>query len=248
MKRIYYFITLLFLAAAPMTFTSCDDDDPFYWDDNYWGNDWSEDNGYDKNDKTPLDVQMAQVLNGSWTGTVVNEYYDEDGKRVKTQCDVDFDFTQYTVNSNQGSGTETDYAPLYDNYGKPVYDENGKQMYESQTLKFKWNFDSRSYMLYLTYDSGMRFVIDTDPNKREFFLGYDEKEKWDFFEAVMNQVGGNERATIKCERVTQNRSAKSKAAQAGMAETQPNAAKLFFGKAVIAKQEAENVPFALRKR
>ena len=128
MKRIYYFITLLFLAAAPMTFTSCDDDDPFYWDDNYWGNDWSEDNGYDKNDKTPLDVQMAQVLNGSWTGTVVNEYYDEDGKRVKTQCDVDFDFTQYTVNSNQGSGTETDYAPLYDNYGKPVYDENGKQI------------------------------------------------------------------------------------------------------------------------
>lgn len=246
MKRIYYFLTLLMLAAVPMTFTSCDPDDGPWYDD--WHENWGDDNGYGNNDNTSLDVAMAQVLNGQWTGTVVNEYYDDNNQYQKTQCYVDFTFTQYTADSNKGSGLEVDYTPLYDDNGNPVLDANGKQQYESQNLTFKWNFDSRSYMLYLTYDkSGMRFVIDTDPSKNEFFLGWDKNEQWDFFEAIMNDVNGAERATISCRRVTENNAAQRKVAKANAAASKPNAKTLSFGK-LMDKSDNSNVPFAIRRR
>lgn len=242
MKRIYYFLTLLMVASATMSLTSCDPDDG-PWEDP-WYNDWRHDNGYDNSIST--DVAMAQTLNGSWTGTVVNESYDDKGQYTKTQCYVDFSFIQYTASSNNGNGYETDYVPLYDDNGKPIVDEKGNQQYDSQTLKFNWNFDSRTYMLYLTYEGGMRFVIDTDPQKKEFFLGYDAQEKWEFFEAIMNEVGGKERATIKCSRVTENAPSQRKAAKS--ASSVANAAKLSFGNGFIAKPDTSNVPFALHKR
>lgn len=242
MKRIYYFLSLLMLAAAPMTFTSCDTDDGPWYDD--WRDDWGNDNGYNDDDNTSLDVAMAQVLNGQWTGTVVNEYYDDNNQYQKTQCNVDFTFTQYTADSNKGTGLETDYIPRYDSNGNPVYDSNGNLQYESQNLTFKWNFDSRTYMLYLTYDnSGMRYVIDTDPSKNEFFLGWDKDDKWDFFEAVMNEVGGTERATIHCRRVTESAAAKRSAAKTAT----PNTKRLSFGKQLAEKADS-NVPFAIRRR
>lgn len=247
MKRIYYFLTLLMLAATPMTLTSCDPDDGPWYDD--WRDDWGYDNGYDNDDNTSLDVAMAQVLNGQWTGTVTNEYYDDNNQYQKTQCYVDFTFTQYTADSNKGSGLEVDYIPLYDDNGNPVKDSEGNQQYESQPLTFKWNFDSRTYMLYLTYDrSGMRYVIDTDPSKKEFFLGWDKDEKWDFFEAIMNEVGGTERATISCSRVTESNSAQRKAAKASGKASGFNAKKLVFGNAGNIKKADSNVPFALRRR
>ena len=242
MKRIYYFLTLLMLASTPLALTSCDPDDG-PWDDP-WYDDWRNDNGYDNSVST--DVAMAQTLNGSWTGTVENESYDNSGQYVKTKCYVDFSFVQYTANSNNGNGYETDYVPAYDDKGNPVVDDNGKQVYDSQTLKFNWNFDSRTYMLYLTYESGMRFVIDTDPQKKEFFLGYDKSEDWDFFEAVMKEVGGKERATIMCSRVTENASPRRNAAKAN--GNVANAAKLAFGSMLTTQQGTGDVPFALHKR
>ena len=105
MKKIYYLATLLMLAAMPVLFTSCDDE-PYYWYEDYYG-DWYDD--YDWYDK-PFDygksdlVTMAQTLNGTWSGTATNEYTNDDGQRERVSFYADFTFTQYSQNSNNGTG------------------------------------------------------------------------------------------------------------------------------------------------
>lgn len=137
MKRIYYFLTLAVMVLAPLAMTSCDD--PYY--DDWWYDDPDEwyDRPYD-NGSDDL-VAMAQMLNGSWTGELTNEYTGEDGNRYQTNMYVDFSFIQYTANSNNGNGFETDYVPKTDKYGKPLRDDDGNVLYDSQTLQFKWYID-----------------------------------------------------------------------------------------------------------
>ena len=86
MKRIYYFLTLAVMVLAPLAMTSCDD--PYY--DDWWYDDPDEwyDRPYD-NGSDDL-VAMAQMLNGSWTGELTNEYTGEDGNRYQTNMNVDF--------------------------------------------------------------------------------------------------------------------------------------------------------------
>lgn len=236
MKRIYYFLTLLLLASAPAMLTSCDpDDSPGPYDP--WYDDWRNDNGYD--DDTPVEIAMAQTLNGSWTGTVTNEYT-ENGKRVQTTCYVDYSFVQYTANSSNGNGYETDYVPATDDAGNPVTDDSGNIVYNKQTLPFTWSIDSRSYSISLQYtDSGMSYVINTD---RDFFLGWDDTDKGSFFEATMEGVNNDERAVIRCQRVTAS-NAPAKDLSAGKATS----VKRTFGK-TRATESGTDVPMALHRR
>ena len=76
MKRFSSFLTLLVMAALPFTFTSCDDD----WYDGY---DWYDKPYYDATENA---IALAQTLNGTWTGTIVNEYTNDNGIRQQTQC------------------------------------------------------------------------------------------------------------------------------------------------------------------
>ena len=250
MKRIYYFLTLLTLAAVPMTFASCDDDDPGYWYDD-WYDDWRDDND-DYN--TPMDIAMAQTLNGSWTGTVVNEFTGDNGQRQQTQCYADFSFVQYTANSTKGNGYETDYVPLYDDNGNPVY-ENGQQQYEQQTLPFTWYVDQNSYNIYIEYtNSRMLYELNSHNNKHYsgFSLGYDDKTGRDIFSGVMegrdnyitqnDVVRNDEYVFFDLERVTTN-SAKRQAAKAG-----GKARHLVFGSSTIGRAAGSDMPFAIRRR
>ena len=93
MKRIYYFLTLAVMVLAPLAMTSCDD--PYY--DDWWYDDPDEwyDRPYD-NGSDDL-VAMAQMLNGSWTGELTNEYTGEDGNRYQANMYVDFRFIQPTL-------------------------------------------------------------------------------------------------------------------------------------------------------
>lgn len=190
MKKIYYLATLLMLAAMPVLFTSCDDE-PYYWYEDYYG-DWYDD--YDWYDK-PFDygksdlVTMAQTLNGTWSGTATNEYTNDDGQRERVSFYADFTFTQYSQNSNNGTGYETDY------------DDSGNE----QTLRFKWYIDPRTYNIYIEYvNSSYQYVLNSrgNSNTSGFYLGFDDQLRKDVFSGVMEGVNNNEYIFFDCERVT----------------------------------------------
>ena len=245
MKRIYYFITMLLLAATPAMLTSCDpDDDPWY--DDYYG-DWYDD--YDWYDK-PFDhgnnqlVSMAQTLNGTWTGTVVNQYT-ENGEAQQTQCNATFSFVQYTQNSNNGNGYETDEVPVYDSDGNAVLGDDGKQKYQKQTLTFKWYVDPRTYNIYVEYtESGYRYVLDFNgqSDTSGFFLGYDDKSDKEIFNGVMEGVNNDELVFIDLDRVTGRSAATTRAAGA------TGTASLSFGKGNVVKRANNGIPQALHRR
>ena len=96
MKRLSTYLTLLVMAALPFTFTSCDDD----WFDGY---DWYNKPYYDATDYA---LDLAQTLSGTWEGTIINEYYNENGEREQTKCDADFTFVQYRSDAINGTGYE----------------------------------------------------------------------------------------------------------------------------------------------
>jgi hypothetical protein len=190
MKKIYYIATLLVLAVMPTLFTSCDDD-PWYrdhdddWYDNY---DWYDD-AYTEG--TSDLVTMAQTLNGTWSGSATNEYTNDDGDRERTTFDADFTFVQYSQNSSNGTGYETDY------------DDEGNE----QTLRFKWYIDPRTYNIYIEYvNSGYRYVLCESGNSDTsgFFLGYDKSSRKDVFNGVMEGVNNDEYIYFDCDRVTSN--------------------------------------------
>lgn len=230
MNRIYYFLTLLMLASTPAILSSCDDDDPYYWE-----NDWRNDNGY--NNDTPINVAMAQTLNGSWQGYIINEYTNDNGQRVKTQCDVVYTFVQYTAESSTGSGYETDYMPYTA--------DDGTTQYEKQTLPLTWAIDSRTGNISVTYtESGMTYVIAYNNLK----LGWDKRERKDLFIATMEGVTvGNtfndEVVEINCERVTESGSLRRSRAT-GMAAT--GAAQ--YGGRTATHSTDRNIPYALHRR
>ena len=235
MKRIYSYLTLLLLALAPLALTGCDDGDDWY--DDY---DWF-DNPY--NDGQDDLVLMAQTLNGAWTGSLTNEYT-ENGTRYQTSMYVDFTFVQYTSSSNNGRGYETDYAQRTYDDGTPMYDSDGNPVYDTRTLQFKWYIDPRTYNIYVEYSgSGMRYVLDSRGNSQTsgFFLGYDDRERKDLFNGVMEGVNNDELIYFDCERVTSS-DAPAMGKAASRATYDAKAARSggrTFGKALATKRAPE---------
>ena len=225
MKKIYYLATLLMLAAMPVLFTSCDDE-PYYWYEDYYG-DWYDD--YDWYDK-PFDygksdlVTMAQTLNGTWSGTATNEYTNDDGQRERVSFYADFTFTQYSQNSNNGTGYETDY------------DDSGNE----QTLRFKWYID-----IYIEYvNSGYQYVLNSrgNSNTSGFYLGYDDQLRKDVFSGVMEGVNNNEYIFFDCDRVTARNVAPR--TQAGASAVTGKS----YGSAKGVTRTDASAPMGLRKR
>lgn len=239
MKRIYTYLTLLMLALAPAALTSCDDD-PWY-DDPY--GDWYDD--YDWYDR-PFDhgssqlVDMAQMLNGTWSGEARNVSY-ENGVKYETQIGVEFTFAQYTRNSNNGTGYETDYAQRYDADGNPVKDRDGNAVYDTQTLRFKWYIDPRTYSIYMEYDSGYRYLLDYRGNTADsgFQLGWNDEYRRYIFDGVMEGVNTDERVYFSCDRVDGN----TRALGSGTA-----AKRVTFGKTVTQRVSTDGLKSALPKR
>ena len=173
MKRLSTYLTLLVMAALPFTFTSCDDD----WFDGY---DWYNKPYYDATDYA---LDLAQTLSGTWEGTIINEYYNENGEREQTKCDADFTFVQYRSDAINGTGYETDY------------DGQGNQ----QTLRFKWYVDYRTGNVNIEYvSSGYRFLLDAKGNSKYSGFSLDNN----YFDGVMEGVNNDEYVFFDCERVT----------------------------------------------
>ena len=234
MKRIYYFLTIAVMVLAPLAMTSCDN--PYY--DDWWYDDPDEwyDRPYD--DGSDDLVAMAQMLNGSWTGELTNEYTGEDGNRYQTNMYVDFSFIQYTANSNNGNGFETDYVPKTDKYGKPLRDDDGNVLYDSQTLQFKWYIDPRTYNIYVEYASGMRYVLDSRGNSQTSGFSLSNND----FSGVMEGVNNDEFIFFSLNRVSgYNAPLKTKAID-GAAKT------VRFGKGERKQISDSDVPVMLRRR
>ena len=223
------------LAATPAMLTSCDDP----WDDNFDGA-WYDDYDWydDPYDNTSGDLlTMSQLLNGVWTGNIINEYTDNSGNRQQTRLLADLTFVQYTSKSNNGTGYETDYAQRVDADGHLVYDsQTGQPVYDSQTLQFKWYIDPRTYNIYIEYtESGYRFVLDINGNSdySGFSLGYNE------FNGVMEGVNNDEYVFFDLQHVVSAHApAKAPALPGGKS----------FGKQTEAKRIDMNVPMMLRRR
>ena len=225
---------MLLLAAAPAMMTSCDDP----WHDDFNG-DWYDDYDWydDPYDHSQGDLlTMSQMLNGVWTGTIINEYTDDNGQRQQTRMLADMTFVQYTTKSNNGTGYETDYAQRVDANGNLVYDsQTGNPIYDSQTLQFKWYIDPRTYNINIEYASGYRFVLDANGNSNYsgFSLGYNE------FNGVMEGVNNDEYVFFDLQHVT-SAHAPAKAPATFSART--------FGKQTEGKRIDTNVPMMIRRR
>lgn len=239
MKRFYYLLTLLLFVAMPAMLTSCDDP----WHDDYYGDWYDNYNWYNKPyDKGDNDlVTMSQMLNGVWTGKLTNEYTNDEGHRQRTSMLVDFVFTQYSTNSCNGRGTESDYIPVYDKNGSPLLDDNGNQVYDTQIINFKWYVDPRTYNINIEYESGYRFVLDINGKTQYsgFSLGYNE------FNGVMEGVNNDEYIFFDCQRVTSAHSPLKTPAMSS--KLGASAQKMTFGASKGISRIDANAPMALRK-
>ncbi len=212
MKRFSSFLTLLIMAALPFTFTSCDDD----WYDGY---DWYDKPYYDATENA---IALAQTLNGTWTGTIVNEYTNDNGIRQQTQCSADFTFVQYRYDAINGTGYETDY------------DGTGRK----QTLPFKWYVDYRTGNVYVEYtESGYRFLLDANGNSKYSGFSLDNSR----FNGVMEGVNNNEFVFFDLYRV-RGYSAPHKLKSADSTAT------VSFGKGECKQFEISDAPVMLRRR
>ena len=213
MKRLSTYLTLLVMAALPFTFTSCEED----WYDGY---DWYDKPYYDATDYA---LDLAQTLSGTWEGTIINEYYNEDGEREQTKCDADFTFVQYRYDAINGTGYETDY------------DGQGNQ----QTLRFKWYVDYRTGNVNIEYVSiGYRFLLDSKGNSKYSGFSLDNN----YFDGVMEGVNNDEFIFFSLNRVSgYNAPLKTKATD-GAAKT------VRFGKGERKQISDSDVPVMLRRR
>ncbi|WP_308231340.1 hypothetical protein [uncultured Prevotella sp.] len=242
MKKIYTYLTLFMLALSPAMLTSCDNDDPWY--DDYYGWYEDEDDRYNKPYDQGSDqlVDMAQTLNGMWRGEAKNVVY-EDNVAYETKIFVDFTFTQYSRNSNNGVGYETDYAQAYDKNGNPLYNTDGSPVYDNQTMQFKWYIDPRTYNIYMEYvESGAKYLLDFNGNTDDsgFMLGWSDKYNKEIFDGVMEGINVDERVYFSCDRANNTRAA------SGTATT--NTRKLSFGKGKGVKLATEGLKSELPKR
>ena len=210
MKRFSSFLTLLLMAALPLTFISCDDD---WYDEREW---------YDHDDVDDA-IELAQMLNGTWSGTIINEYTNDVGVREQTQCSADFTFVQYSVNAISGTGYETDY------------DGSGR----SQTLPFKWYVDERTEDVHITYtESGYHFILDESGNSKYSGFSLDNGR----FNGVMEGVNNDEYIFFNLYRV------RGYNAPHKLGTATDSASTVSFGKGEGKQFEASDVPVMLRKR
>lgn len=158
------------IAAASISFTSCDDDD--YWYDDYNHGGWNNGSNGSQDDYL---FSEAQTLTGDWRGSVMLSELAEDGQsRNNYSFNAEMTFYQAgdKVNSLRGDGIEQDYI-----------EETG----ESQTLKFTWYIDKNGD-IYIRYnDTGATYVMDAGAKQYGFYLG-DEKGQ-DVFYGYMIGTG-----------------------------------------------------------
>lgn len=214
MKRFNYFLTIMLMAAMPMLFTSCDDP---YYDDWYDRYNWYDTPYYDASDDA---IDLAQMLNGTWSGQIINEYTNKYGQREQTQCYADFTFTQYRSDAINGTGIETDY------------DQNNN----ASVNRFKWYVDQRTGNVYIEYTaSGYRYLLDSRGNSK--YSGFSLYKNT--FNGVMEGVNNDEYVFFTLDR-SYGRNAQKK-------DITKNTTKS-FGNGNGQQYEKSDVPVMIRKR
>lgn len=204
MRKFKFMMAAALVFAAPMLFTSCDDD-PWYddgwrYDDQWWsgyddgGWNWNEnywDNGgyYNGDDQgqgnTVLDE--AEVLNGKWGGQMV---YTNGDTGEQSQFYANMTFARNDGNAIKGTGIEVDYTLNSNN-------EVDKQ----QTLEFNWYIDENTGDIYIHYltPSGSTFVMDISASQHGF-----ELVEGQYFRGYMIGTNNRDMIYIDLDRVTNN--------------------------------------------
>lgn len=190
-------LVMMLAALAPMTFTSCDDDEYWYddpwwysYDDGsyYWNSNYYDDDDYGYEDEGATALDEAEVLAGEWRGTM--QYYTASDQSV-AEFNTDMLFVQNSANAIKGTGVEIDYA-------------NG----ESQTLNFTWYIDEQTGDIYIRYtDTGSTFVLDINAKEKGFYLSESTGE----FYGYMLGTNNNDAAYIDLTRVTSNAKSSTRA-------------------------------------
>lgn len=169
MKKITRFLAFAAIAALPFAFTSCDDDDDYwygpdgYWWSSYNGGAYGWNNGYydgSRDDQTDQTVVEAQTLNGMWNGQMA--YTTVEGNQSNTDYfNAQMTFVQNSPTSTKGVGTEYDY-----------YLNQDGTVAKDTTLKFNW-YIADNGDIYVKYGSGATFVMDISASQHGFLLDGD---------------------------------------------------------------------------
>lgn len=169
MKKITRFLAFAAIAALPFAFTSCDDDDDYwygpdgYWWSSYNGGAYGWNNGYydgSRDDQTDQTVVEAQTLNGMWNGQIA--YTTVEGNQSYTDYfNAQMTFVQNSPTSTKGVGTEYDY-----------YLNQDGTVAKDTTLKFNW-YIADNGDIYVKYGSGATFVMDISASQHGFLLDGD---------------------------------------------------------------------------
>ena len=154
MKRNYYTVIAMAMVMA-MAFTGCERD--YYYYDEPWGGDYfvdpyTPDNSHDDG----YLISMASVLRGQWQGTITTDFYDAEGNHKRQTYNTDFQFDQYTSNTINGRGRETDFT------------EDGKEVYRTS---FTWYIDERTEDIYLKFDDERVMVVTSFHLDDDSFYG-----------------------------------------------------------------------------
>jgi hypothetical protein len=136
----------LLLLAVPVMLTSCDDREP-YWFDNYdYGGNYRGDDRPGSTDDEDFCVNMAQTLAGQWSGELMAYELDTAGVVLDSLLySTDIEFKQYNSKSISGTGTQYDYEITTDTEGKQHI------AVEPFTRNFTWYIDPNNGTIYLTY-------------------------------------------------------------------------------------------------
>lgn len=183
MKKIITLVAAALFVAAPTLFTSCDDDDRYGWNDNYYNDDDYDDYADDE----------AEVLQGEWEGTMV---YTNGDNGQRSSFYANMTFVRNNSDAIKGTGTEIDYT----------LDSNGNIDQKNDPLKFNWYIDEQTGDIYIKYtntDNKSTFVMDASASQYGFKLD----ERTGSFSGYMLGTNNNDMIYIDLKRV-QNREAK----------------------------------------
>ena len=166
MKSIKTILAMAFLMALPFTFISCDDDD--YWYEPPRG---------EQPDGSSDAIDMAQMMVGHWTGSLVAQGYDSNGILQKIAYSTDMELMQKNNDptATEGRGVQNDYInnvlQYSRNFSWSINCDSG-----DITIVYDATSDADAYTMVIDYDD----LYLSEQNFSGVMVGEGETDTFDF--------------------------------------------------------------------